>query len=77
LPEVWTCTMNDWDNVHNSCAVPQEADDTSGGGNGNGGNGADYVGDGQVKTNFRDCCVFCQGLLCFLSGIAVFFVRDY
>jgi len=62
--------MNDWDNVHNSCAVPQEADDTSGGGNGNGGNGADYVGDGQVKTIFRDCCVFVRD--CCVLGIAVF-----
>ena len=50
--------MNDWDNIHNNCSVPQEADDTtssngsgsgSNGGNGGGGNG-DFVGDGQLWT---------------------------
>ena len=49
LPEVWTCTMNDWDNVHNNCAVPQEADDTSASA-ANAGGAGDYVGDGQLWT---------------------------
>tara|TARA_B100000795_G_C22790692_1_gene436776 strand:- start:130 stop:2016 length:1887 start_codon:yes stop_codon:yes gene_type:complete len=48
LPEVWTCSMNDWDNVHNACAVPQEADDTTGGNNNSSTDG--YIGDGQLWT---------------------------
>ena len=49
LPEVWTCSMNDWDNVHNNCAVPQEADDTTST-SGGGANGGEYIGDGQLWT---------------------------
>ena len=51
LPEVWTCAMNTWDNVHNNCSVPQEADDTSNtnGSSSSGGNG-EFVGDGQLWT---------------------------
>jgi hypothetical protein len=47
LPEVWTCSMNTWDNIHNSCAVPQEADDTT---TNNGSGGGEFVGDGQLWT---------------------------